>query len=137
MTHPDMPSPVACHGCILARRSEAVARGAADPVSSHGAPLLATERLHALKGLAAMVLLHYDTDHPYWRPLAERIGNRNLMVGRTWDPDVDKSLGITLFEEAGDAEGLRLCDDTVFVACPPQPDCPLCGGTGNLSAAIE
>jgi hypothetical protein len=129
----------ACHRCALSARYRAyLADGFRNGVTSDGTPIFATSRLNALKGFVALALLHHGSGHPRWGKLLERIGPRNLVQVRM-DPD----LALGVFERVfggGDRERI-LFDEVVWLPqkpdCPANgfPNCPDCGGTGDLRQA--
>lgn len=140
-----------CQRCVLSQRYKAyLDNGYKNTVTSHGTPIFATTRLNALKGFIAMAILHHGMkpqneegqdlpSYKRWGNLLERIGDRNLIMIRA-DPD----LGIRYFKEAfaGAEQSNILFDETIWrpqkADCPENgyANCPDCGGTGNLHAAI-
>ncbi len=134
----------ACHRCILSSRfRHFFDQGNRNAVTSHGTPIFATTRLNAIKGFALLALLHHGSEHPRWGKLLARIGKRNLVQVRM-DPDFAETMGLTVFDrvfEHADQNRL-LFDDTVWLPQDPEclatgyPNCPDCGGTGDLRDAI-
>ena len=134
----------ACHRCALSSRYAAyLQNGFQNDVTSHGTPIFATTRLNALKGFITLAILHRDTTHPRWGGLIERIGDRNLVMLRL-DPDIGQTLGLSVFDRVfGEAtENSVLFDEAIWRPQKPDnpingyPQCPDCGGTGNLRDAI-
>jgi len=118
-------------------------------VTSHGTPIWATGRLNAAKAPIALALLHQASrrmDHPgtvRYRDLLLRVATRNLVL-TSLDPAIDSALGLTLFSEIGalDPSGRLVMDQTAWLHQEPDhpnvgyPECPDCGGTGELSDSI-
>lgn len=134
----------ACHRCALSSRYAAYLEGGfQNDVTSHGTPIFATTRLNALKGFITLAILHRGTVHPRWGGLIERIGDRNLVMLRL-DPDIGQTLGLGVFDRVfGDAtENSVLFDEAIWRPQKPDnpangyPQCPDCGGTGDLRDAI-
>lgn len=135
----------ACHRCVLSSRYAAYLDDEyQNAVTSDGTPIFATARLNATKGFLALAILHHSSDHPRWGGLLRRIAERNLIQIRM-DPDFSSSLGLSVFDTVfSNADRSRLIfDETVWLPQKPdnpnrngQPNCPDCGGHGDLSAAI-
>jgi len=134
-THPDVTP--ACHRCVLSSRyRHYLENGLGNDVTSHGTPIFATTRLNALKGFVLLTLLHHGSEHPRWGGLLARMGKRNLIQVRM-DPDIGKSLGLTVFDRVNSDAERQFFDDVVWLPqeaeSPPDYDyCPDCGGSGYL-----
>lgn len=138
-THPDATR--ACHRCALAGRYKAYLEdGFFNNVTSHGTPVFCADRINAMLGMMALMLLHQRSKHERWTGLLERADNRNLIQIQMW-PDTP----LKVFERVfGKADQARLFfDNTVWL--PQEPDhphsngypvCPDCRGTGDLHNVI-
>lgn len=123
----------ACQRCILSPRYRSyLERGYKNTVNADGAPIFATQRLNALKGMIALALLHHGTNHPRWGDILSRIGNRTLVQIRM-HPDTPLSVFNRVFDGA-DTDRVFF-DEAVWLPQEPDSSCPDCGGTGDLSAA--
>ena len=133
-THPDTTD--ACQRCMLSSRYRAYGSGFRNDVTSDGTPIFSTARLNALKGFVALALLQHGTDSR-WGRLLRQIGPRNLIQIRL-DPDIEESLGISVFEKTfhGANEDRLVFDEPVFIRQKPEPECPDCGGTGDLRSLL-
>ena len=128
-----------CPRCLLGSRFEKYENGFENDVDSSGCSIFATERMNALKGNIALMLLmyHEDSNNPLCSRLDE-VKDRNFVQIRL-DPHLKENLGIGLFDSAlAGAERYTYMDETLWV--PQKPDhpsngyetCKLCGGTGHL-----
>lgn len=128
-----------CPRCLLRRRFEMYENGFVNDVGSDGCTVFATERMNALKGYIALMLLNYheNPSSPY-HTMLDKVKDRNFVWIRL-DPQVSESMGISLFDKAfAGAEKYTFMDETIWV--PQKPDhpengsepCRLCGGTGRL-----
>ena len=123
----------ACHRCMLSPRYRAyLEEGFRNTVTSDGSPIFATTRLNSLAGQIAMALLHHGTFHPRWGDMLRRIGNRTLVQLRL-HPDVSLKVFDRVFSGA-DTERVFF-DEAVWLPQEPDPNCPDCGGTGDLRTA--
>ncbi len=123
----------ACQRCMLSPRYKAyLEQGYQNTVTSDGAPIFATQRLNSLKGMIALALLHHGTNQPVWGEMLRRIGNRTLVQIRM-HPDTP----LTIFNRVfGDGAAERIFfDEAVWLPQEPDPNCPDCGGTGDLRRA--
>ena len=136
----------ACHRCILSSRYEAYLDGYVNTVGTAASPLYATERLNATKALIAVTMLHAlhpdaDPSHPaadFYASLFDRIKSQNFVRIRL-DPELPASLGGEAFEKAfGKRSRHRsvVCDETIWWPTSAKPDCPDCGGTGDLTGLV-
>ena len=129
-----------CPRCLLRERFEKYENGFVNDVDSSACPIFATERMNALKGYIALMLLMYgeDPDNPFSKMLDD-VKNRNFVEIRLTPYLKDSKLGIGLFDRVfSDASRYVYFDETLWV--PQHPDrpefgaetCKLCGGTGDL-----
>ena len=124
----------ACQRCILSPRYKAyLENGYQNTIGSAGAPIFATTRVNALKGMIAMSLLHHGTNYPAWGDLLSRNSNRTLVQLRM-HPDTRLSIFNRVFAGA-DTERIFF-DEAVWLPQEADPTCPDCGGTGDLRKAI-
>ena len=130
-----------CPRCLLRERFEKYENGFVNDVDSSACPIFATERMNALKGYIALMLLMYgeDPENPFSRMLDD-VKNRNFVEIRLTPYLKDSKLGIGLFDRVfSDASRYVYFDETLWV--PQHPDrpefgaetCKLCGGTGDLT----
>lgn len=129
--HPDGPN-TACPRCILDSRYRAfLEEGYQNDVGSAGTPLSTTAHLNAMKSHVAMALLHYGSGHPRWGSMLDTIGPNNLIQMRL-HPDCD----LAPFKRLTDAKPTTVrFGEPLFFPRKPLPDCPDCGGTGDLRRA--
>ena len=123
----------ACHRCILSPRYRAyLEKGYQNTVTSEGAPVFVTPRLNSLTGQIAMALLHHGTPHPRWGEMLTRIGTRTLVQLRL-HPDGP----LQVFDRvmAGADRERLFFDEAVWLPQDADPNCPECGGTGDLRKA--
>lgn len=128
-----------CPRCLLRSRYELYESGYENDVTSAGCPIFATERMNALKGyIALMLLLYRQTPGSPFDTLLDKVKDRNFVWIRL-NPDVEQLLGIDLFDRALEgAKRYTFMDETVWI--PQHPDgaldgeepCKLCGGVGDL-----
>lgn len=129
-----------CPRCLLRDRFEKYERGFQNDVSSDACPIFATERMNALKGYLALMLLMYREapGSPFDRMLDE-VKDRNFVEIRLTPHLKDSELGIGIFDRVlAGAERYTYMDETLWI--PQHPDrpefgekpCLLCGGTGDL-----
>lgn len=130
-----------CPRCLLRSRFEKYENGFVNDVSSAACPIFATERMNALKGYLALMLLMYgeDPQNPF-STMLDDVKNRNFVQIRLL-PDLKDRLGIGMFDRVlSGASRYTYFDETLWV--PQHPDrpefgaepCKLCGGTGDLAA---
>lgn len=123
----------ACQRCILSPRYKMyLEQGYQNMVTSDGAPIFATTRVNALKGMIAMALLHHGTTHPTWGNILSRIGNRTLVQIRI-HPDTQLSIFNKVLESADTSR--LFFDEAVWLPQEANPSCPECGETGDLHKA--
>lgn len=136
----------ACHRCILSSRYKAYLGGFVNTVGTAASPLFATERLNATKSLIAATMLHAlhpdaDPSHPaadFYSSLFDRIKSQNFVRIRL-DPELPASLGGEAFEKAFGKHFRHhsvVCDETIWWPTSAKPDCPDCGGTGDLTGLV-
>lgn len=129
-----------CPRCLLRDRFEKYENGFVNDVDSSSCPIFATERMNALKGYIALMLLMYKEDpkSPLSRMLDD-VKDRNFVEIRLNPHLKESKLGIDLFDRVfADASRYVYFDETLWV--PQHPDrpefgadpCKLCGGTGDL-----
>lgn len=130
--HPDGPH-TACPRCILEPRYRAyLDEGFQNEVGSEGTPLATTSHLNAMKCQIALALLHHGSDHPRWGDLLEKIGPNNLVQIRL-HPDCE----LSPFKKLTEAKPTTVrFGEPLFFPRKPNPNCPDCGGNGNLRRAI-
>lgn len=129
-----------CPRCLLRSRFEKYENGFVNDVSSAACPIFATERMNALKGYLALMLLMYgeDPQSPF-STMLDDVKDRNFVQIRLL-PDLKDRLGIGMFDRVlSGASRYTYFDETLWV--PQHPDrpefgaepCKLCGGTGDLA----
>ncbi len=129
-----------CPRCLLRERFEKYENGFQNDVDSSACPIFATERMNALKGYIALMLLMYgeDAGNPFSNMLDE-VKDRNFVEIRLTPHLKDSKLGIGLFDKVfAEASRYVYFDETLWI--PQHPDrpefgvesCKLCQGTGNL-----
>lgn len=134
-----------CPRCLLRDRFEKYEHGFINDVDSSGCPIFATERMNALKGYIALMLLMYreDDGNPLSNML-DSVKDRNFVEIRLTPYLKDSPLGIDLFDRVFDgASRYVFFDETLWI--PQHPDrpefgsepCKLCGGTGDLTHLQE
>ena len=130
-----------CPRCAMSSRYEAYANGYKNDVTSDGAPIFATTRVNAAKGrIALMLLLYHEDKNCVYGDMLDAAADRNFVMIRM-SRDAGAALGVDIFDEAAnDAGGLAFFDETLWIPQTPdngtngRPVCPLCGGTGDLTA---
>ena len=130
-----------CPRCLLGSRFDKYEHGFVNDVSSAGCVIFATQRMNALKGYVALMLLcHGEDPASPFSGLLERVKNRNFVQIRL-HPDVREKLGIGVFDNAfAGASRYAFMDETVWIPQKPDPPsngypaCRLCGGTGHLES---
>lgn len=127
-----------CPRCALESRYRAYRRGFENDVTSEGASIFATQRLNALKGqIALMLLLYRSGDGPYAR-LLEQVKDRNFVLIRMY-PGAGALLDMPILDRCGAGE-LSCFDEALWIPQHPnsprygEEACPLCGGAEDLSA---
>jgi len=138
-THPDTTP--ACNRCALAGRYRAyLEEGYANQVTSRGTPIWSTTAINALAGQVTMMVLHHNSEHPRWKGLLAKAGNRNL-IQMKFAPDFPLPAFERVYANAD--KGAMFFGETVWL--PQQADhpdtngcpvCPDCGGTGDLHDAV-
>jgi molybdopterin/thiamine biosynthesis adenylyltransferase/proteasome lid subunit RPN8/RPN11 len=130
-----------CPRCAMSSRYEAYANGYKNDVTSAGAPVFATARVNAAKGrIALMLLLYHEGKNCVYGDMLDAAADRNFVMIRM-SRDAGAALGIDIFDETANvAGGLCFFDETLWIPQTPdngangRPVCPLCGGTGDLTA---
>lgn len=138
-THPETTP--ACNRCALSSRYHAyLNEGYVNQVTSHGTPIWSTTAVNALAGQVTMMVLHHCSDHPRWKGMLAKAGNRNLIQMK-----FAEEFSLPAFERVyanankksmfiGETVWLpQLADHPDSNGCPV---CPDCGGTGNLLDAV-
>lgn len=131
-----------CPRCLLRDRFEKYENGFVNDVDSSACPIFATERMNALKGYVALMLLMYkEAPESRFYNMLDEVKSRNFVEIRM-DPHLKESkLGIGLFDRVLEsASKYTYMDETIWI--PQHPDrpeygeepCLLCGGTGDLQA---
>lgn len=128
-----------CPRCLLGSRFEKYENGFENDVDSSACTIFATERMNALKGyIALMLLMYHEAPGNVFNDMLDSVKDRNFVQIRL-NPNVKDILGIGIFDRVfTGAEGYTFMDETVWI--PQKPDhpsngyetCKLCGGTGHL-----
>lgn len=128
-----------CPRCLLGSRFEKYENGFENDVDSSACTIFATERMNALKGYIALMLLMYHEDpESEFSTMLDRVKDRNFVQIRL-TPNVKDILGIGVFDRVfAGSDRYTFMDETVWI--PQKPDhpsngyetCKLCGGTGHL-----
>ena len=128
-----------CPRCLLGSRFEKYENGFKNDVDSSACTIFATERMNALKGyIALMLLMYHEAPGNVFNDMLDSVKDRNFVQIRL-NPNVKDILGIGIFDRVfTGAEGYTFMDETVWI--PQKPDhpsngyetCKLCGGTGHL-----
>lgn len=129
-----------CPRCLLRDRFEKYENGFVNNVDSSACPIFATERMNAIKGyLALMLLMYKEAPGNRFNTMLDEVKDRNFVEIRM-DPHLKESkLGIGLFDRVLEgASKYTFMDETIWI--PQHPDrpeygeapCLLCGGTGDL-----
>lgn len=128
-----------CPRCLLGSRFEKYENGFENDVDSSACTIFATERMNALKGyIALMLLMYHEAPGNVFNDMLDSVKDRNFVQIRL-NPNVKDILGIGIFDRVfTDAERYTFMDETVWI--PQKPDhpsngyetCKLCGGTGHL-----
>ncbi len=134
-----------CPRCLLRHRYEQYENGFVNDVDSSACPIFATERMNALKGyLALMLLMYREEPTSMFYTMLDEVKDRNFIEIRMNPHLKDSKLGIGLFDRVLDgASKYTYMDETLWI--PQHPDrpeygekpCLLCGGTGDLTAIRE
>lgn len=129
-----------CPRCLLRDRFEKYENGFVNDVDSSACPIFATERMNALKGYVALMLLMYrESPGSMFDTMLDEVKDRNFVEIRMNPHLKDSKLGIGLFDRVLDsASRYAYMDETLWI--PQHPDrpeysekpCLLCGGTGDL-----
>lgn len=128
-----------CPRCLLGSRFEKYENGFENYVDSSACTIFATERMNALKGyIALMLLMYHEAPGNVFNDMLDSVKDRNFVQIRL-NPNVKDILGIGIFDRVfTGAERYTFMDETVWI--PQKPDhpsngyetCKLCGGTGHL-----
>lgn len=128
-----------CPRCLLGSRFEKYENGFENDVDSSACTIFATERMNALKGyIALMLLMYHEAPGNAFSDMLDNVKDRNFVQIRL-NPNVRGVLGIGIFDRVfTGAERYTFMDETVWI--PQKPDhpsngyetCRLCGGTGHL-----
>ena len=128
-----------CPRCLLGSRFEKYENGFKNDVDSSACTIFATERMNALKGyIALMLLMYHEAPGSIFNEMLDAVKDRNFVQIRL-NPYVKDALGIDIFDRVfTGAERYTFMDETVWI--PQKPDhpsngfdaCKLCGGTGHL-----
>lgn len=128
-----------CPRCLLGSRFEKYENGFENDVDSSACTIFATERMNALKGyIALMLLMYHEAPGNVFSDMLDCVKDRNFVQIRL-NPNVKDVLGISIFDRVfAGAERHTFMDETVWI--PQKPDnplngyetCKLCGGTGHL-----
>lgn len=118
-----------CPRCMMESRYQAYKRGFKNNITSSCSTIFSTQRVNALCGLAALMLLQYGSKNSRYGRLLDRVADRNfIQIKITPFNNVIKN---DIFNEAFDKE-YSFCDGAVWIPQEPNENCPLCGGEGNL-----
>lgn len=128
-----------CPRCLLGSRFEKYENGFENDVDSSACTIFATERMNALKGyIALMLLMYHEAPGNIFNDMLDYVKDRNFVQIRL-NPDLRNTLGIDIFDRVfAGAERYMYMDETIWI--PQKPDhpsngyetCKLCGGTGHL-----
>ena len=134
-----------CPRCLLRDRFEKYENGFVNDVDSSACPIFATERMNALKGYIALMLLMYkESESSVFNDMLDGVKNRNFVEIRMNPYLKDSKLGIGLFDRVLEsASKYTFMDETLWI--PQHPDrpengeafCRLCGGVGDLKTLQE
>ena len=129
-----------CPRCLLRDRFEKYEKGFVNDVDSSSCPIFATERMNALKGyIALMMLMYHEAPESPYNNMLDEVKNRNFVEIRMNPYLKESKLGIGLFDRVFEgASQYTFMDETLWI--PQHPDrpefgeepCKLCGGTGDL-----
>lgn len=130
-----------CPRCLLRQRFEKYENGFVNDVDSSACPIFATERMNALKGyLALMLLMYHEAPSSSFNNMLDEVKDRNFVQIRLNPHLKDSNLGIGLFDRVlSSASRYTYMDETLWI--PQHPDgqregeepCRLCGGNGDLT----
>lgn len=125
-----------CPRCAMSSRYRAyLEEGYRNEVTTDGAAIFTTNRLNALKGqIALMLLLYGEPGGGRYRRLLEGVRDRNFVLVRM-SPGAGEALGLPVLDYP-DAGRYAFFDETLWI--PQKPDgepspCPLCGGEADLT----
>lgn len=134
-----------CPRCLLRDRFEKYENGFVNDIDSSACPIFATERMNALKGYIALMLLMYqEAPESGFNSMLDEVKNRNFVEIRMNPHLKDSKLGIGLFDRVFErASRYTYMDETLWI--PQHPDrpeygeepCLLCGGSGDLRSLQE
>ena len=129
-----------CPRCLLRNRFEKYENGFVNDVDSSACPIFATERMNAIKGYVALMLMMYQEEpSSMFNSMLDEVKDRNFVEIRMNPHLKESKLGIGLFDRVLEsASRYTYMDETLWV--PQHPDrpefgekpCLLCGGTGDL-----
>lgn len=129
-----------CPRCLLRSRFEKYENGFVNDVDSSECTIFATERMNALKGyIALMMLMYHEDPSSSFNTMLDEVKDRNFVWIRL-NPQLKENIGIGLFDKVfKGAERYTYMDETIWV--PQTPDnpkhgsetCKLCGGIENLT----
>lgn len=129
-----------CPRCLLRDRFEKYENGFVSDVNSSACPIFATERMNALKGyLALMLLMYHEAPRSMFNNMLDDVKSRNFVEIRLNPHLKESKLGIGLFDRVLENSSRYVyMDETLWI--PQHPDrpefgeepCLLCGGTGDL-----
>ena len=129
-----------CPRCLLRDRFEKYENGFVNDVDSSSCPIFATERMNALKGyIALMMLMYQEAPESIFNTMLDKVKDRNFVEIRLNPYLKESRLGIGLFDRVLEsASRYTFMDETLWI--PQHPDrpeygedpCLLCGGTGDL-----
>ena len=141
--YPDVTE--SCPRCLLRDRFEKYENGFVNDVDSSACPIFATERMNALKGYIALMLLMYkEAPGSMFNTMLDEVKDRNFVEIRMNPHLKDSKLGIGLFDRVLEsASRYTYMDETLWI--PQHPDrpefgekpCLLCGGKGDLRILQE
>lgn len=126
-----------CPRCAMSSRYQAyLEQGFQNDVTSQGVSIFATQRLNALKGQLALMLLLARAEGTPYAHMLDGVSDRNFVLVRM-SPGAGAALGMPVLDPQGP---MSFCDETIWVPQHPnhprygEPLCPLCGGEADLSA---
>lgn len=118
-----------CPRCMMESRYQAYKRGYKNNITSSCSTIFSTQRVNALCGQIALMLLQYGSKKSRYGKMLDRVADRNfIQIKITPFNNVIKN---DIFDVALDKE-FSFCDSAVWIPQQPNENCPLCGGEGNL-----
>lgn len=134
-----------CPRCLLRDRFEKYENGFQNDVDSSACPIFSTERMNAIKGFIALMLLMYqEAPENRFNNMLDEVKNRNFVEIRMNPHLKDTKLGIGLFDRVFEsASKYTYMDEALWI--PQHPDrpefgeeaCLLCNGSGDLRILQE